>query len=238
MAQGLSLTKSPVLAVLRKAKHHRSKRISVWPNLPKRIMTPTLTILTILTALTAVWLIYCHRRKRNDHLALLAHAIATFRGYQERGLVHWRPRERQLLIEQSLASVYLTKREWWEAFMKITLLAVTDDRLSEAYEKATITAEAAAVRKAKAEMKERGITQPLTKADIYRIRQQARDNMQQIDLQPIEEFDIFIIRATATSVHTAEESTGELIAVGHYHIGGQTEMALFDDIKHHIYDDK
>ena len=198
----------------------------------------TTTTIIIATAICAIFIVayFIYRRYhyRSNTLTTLSQAAAVIQEYKSRGLLRWNPRDRQLLIEQSLAMIYLSKREWWEAFMKMVLLTATSDRLNEEYEKAVINIEAAAVRKAKAEMKERGITQPLTKADIYRIRQQAREDLTQIDTPTIEEFDIFIIRATATSVHTAKESTGELVAVGHYHLDGKTEMALFDDIKHNL----
>ena len=76
----------------------------------------------------------------------------------------------------------------------------------------------------------------LTKADLQRIRMNARNNMQQKDpeqLSLIKEFDIFIIRASAPSADLATVENGQLLAIGHYD-GNKVEMAMYDDIKHNL----
>ena len=104
--------------------------------------------------------------------------------------------------------------------------------LADAYEQQRITIETQAVREA--QEKTSGV---LTDADIQRIRQNARENMQHIDmksiLDAINEFDIMIILSKATSSADATQEGGELIAVGHFD-GKKVEMAMWDDIKHDL----
>lgn len=77
----------------------------------------------------------------------------------------------------------------------------------------------------------------LTKADLQRIRQQAREDMKPIppeQLDCIKEFDILIVRASAPSAEQATKENGQLLAVGHFD-GQKVEMAMYDDIKHTIF---
>ena len=79
----------------------------------------------------------------------------------------------------------------------------------------------------------------LTKADVMRIRQEARENMPMIPLEQldrIKEFDIFIVRANAPSAQDATEASGQLLALGHFD-GEKVEMAMYDDIKHNLPQD-
>ena len=90
--------------------------------------------------------------------------------------------------------------------------------------------ETAAVRKAQ----ER--TPGLTKDDLVRIREFARETMQPLPLESlncVKEFDIMIIRQNGI-IEEATEENGMLIAVGHFD-GKQVELALFDDVKHNLF---
>ena len=76
----------------------------------------------------------------------------------------------------------------------------------------------------------------LTKADIMRIRQEARENMPMLPIEQldyIKEFDIFVVRACAPSVQDATEESGQLLAIGHFD-GKKVEMALYDHIKYNL----
>ena len=46
----------------------------------------------------------------------------------------------------------------------------------------------------------------------------------------IKEFDIMVIRASATSSASATQENGQLLAVGHYD-GDKLEMAMYEDVK-------
>ena len=135
-----------------------------------------------------------------------------------------------LLIREPLALVELgLGADKFKDFLKIVCDWQNFKLISEAYEQKRIETEAAAVRKAQ---EERGA--PLSDADVLFIRQHARSSMEQIPLDQlpnlIREFDILIIRESATSSDTATEENGQLLAVGHYD-GEKLEMAMYDDVK-------
>ena len=78
----------------------------------------------------------------------------------------------------------------------------------------------------------------LTKADIQRIRQYARENMPIIpigQLDCIKEFDIFVVRSNAPSSQDATEENSQLLALGHFD-GEKVEMAMYDEVKHILHD--
>ncbi len=154
----------------------------------------------------------------------------VMRELERRGLVHWQVKDKLFLIEESLAQIWLSLGE---KKLKTTLNAAAlwqnFQLIQEAYQNKTTLIEAEAVRKVQQEHPD---TQ-LTNADITRIRQNARDNMPEIDpadLDVIREFDIMVIRATAISENEATEANGQLVALGHYD-GKTIELAMYDDIK-------
>ena len=92
--------------------------------------------------------------------------------------------------------------------------------------------ESEAVRKAQAQFA------MLTKEDLQRIRQNAREQMPMIPLEQLEyikEFDIFVVRADAPSIQDATKEDGHLLALGHFD-GEKVEMAMYEDIKYILYD--
>ena len=162
--------------------------------------------------------------------ANVSEAFAIIDKFSRFNFIFWQVKNRMLLIEESLALVELGLGA---AKFKDFLIIVCDWQnfklINEAYEQKRIEIEAAAVRKAQ---EERGA--PLTDADVLRIRQHARSFMEQIPLEQlpnlIREFDILIIRESATTADTATEENGQLLAVGHYD-GEKLEMAMYDDVK-------
>lgn len=161
-------------------------------------------------------------------------SFAIIEKYNRKGLLHWQRKQKCLLIEESLAISemmlgadgfrdFLYKACQWQNFLI----------LQEAYERHSIDVQTKAVREAKKQYAS------LTKSDITRIRQEARVNMEQLPIEKldcIKEFDIFIIRATATNAEDATEANGQLLALGHYD-GKTLEMAMYDDIKHNLHKD-
>ena len=161
----------------------------------------------------------------------IAFVISVFDKFEREGLITWRQKDKILIIEESLAVIKLAEgKKGFQNFLNQAALWQNERIISEAYEARRIKIETDAVRKAQKDYAN------LTKADIYRIRQEARENMTMIppeQLDCIKEFDIFIIRANAPSVNQATESNGQLLAVGHYD-GEKVEMAMYDDIKHNL----
>lgn len=153
---------------------------------------------------------------------------------EKKGLVSWQPKQKALFIEQSLATVLMAKGRDDFAFSLNGLAMWQDYRLfQEAYEQKCIEQETAAVRKAQ---KEHG---KLTDADINRIRQHAREQLEEIDVETldyIKEFDLFIIRAGAPSAKDATQSAGQLVALGHFDCRTHNlDMAMYDEVKDTLF---
>ena len=170
------------------------------------------------------------KKARMRESAKVLEAFAIIEKFSRSDFIFWQVKNRMLLIREPLALVELglgaTK---FKDFLKTVCDWQNFKLINEAYEQKRIVIEAAAVRKAQ---EERGA--PLSDADVLFIRQHARNSMEQIPLDQlpnlIREFDILIIRASATSADTATEENGQLLAVGHYD-GEKLEMAMYDDVK-------
>ncbi len=169
------------------------------------------------------------RKSKNREVQKVASMFAILDTFARRGLIYWKAKDKMLLIEESLATIKLAEGIFgFQRFLDQVAAWQNYRLISEAYEARRIDIEAKAVREAqkKANVK-------LADADIDRIRQNARSNMQEIDpgkLAIVHEFDILVIRATAPSREEATAEAGQLLAVGHYD-GRRVEIAMYDDIK-------
>lgn len=179
-----------------------------------------------------------HRAKKAlKQQASLTSVIATIKKWEKAGLIYWHVKGKTLLIEQSLATALMASgREIFKKFLNIAAQFENSELLSDAYEQQRITIETQAVRKAQEKTSSK-----LTDADIQRIRLNARENMQHIDmksiLDAIHEFDIMIIRSSAISSADATQEGGDLVAVGHFD-GKKVEMAMWDEIKNDLTAEK
>lgn len=170
------------------------------------------------------------KRARMRESSKVLEAFAFIEKFSRSDLIFWQVKNRMLLIREPLALVELgLGAAKFKDFLNIVCDWQNFKLISEAYEQKRIEIEAAAVRKAQEES-----GAPLTDADILCIRQHARSSMEQIPLEQlpnlIREFDILIIRESATSAESATEENGQLLAVGHYD-GEKLEMAMYDDVK-------
>ena len=170
------------------------------------------------------------KKARMRESAKVLEAFAIIEDFSRGNLIFWQVKNRMLLIREPLALFELgLGADKFKDFLKTVCDWQNFKLINEAYEQKRIEIEAAAVRKAQ---EERGA--PLSDADVLFIRQHARSSMEQIPLYQlpnlIREFDILIIRASATSADTATEENGQLLAVGHYD-GEKLEMAMYDDVK-------
>ena len=175
-------------------------------------------------------------RRKNKHLKEvqdLAAMIGIFEILSRRGVVFWRKKDNILIIEEYFAMLKMAEgREGFLKFLNQVAVWQSSKLIDEAYEAHSIKVETDAVRKAQRKYAN------LTKADIMRIRQEARENMPMLPLEQLEyikEFDIFVVRASAPSAQDATEESGQLLALGHYD-GEKVEMAMYDEIKHILYD--
>lgn len=171
------------------------------------------------------------KKKMFKDLKDIAFVISVFDKFERIGLITWRQKDKILIIEESLALMKLAEgKKGFQNFLNQAALWQNERIISEAYETRRIKVETDAVRKAQKDYAN------LTKADIHRIRQEARENMTMIpseQLDCIKEFDIFVVRANAPSAQDATAESGQLLALGHYD-GEKVEMAMYDDIKHNL----
>ena len=168
-----------------------------------------------------------------EDLKDIAFVISVFDKFERIGLITWRQKDKILIIEESLTLMKLAEgKKGFHNFLNQAALWQNERIISEAYESRRIKVETDAVRKAQKDYAN------LTKADIHRIRQEARENMTMIhpeQLDCIKEFDIFVVRANAPSAQDATAESGQLLALGHYD-GEKVEMAMYDEIKHILHD--
>ena len=173
-------------------------------------------------------------RRKNKHLKEvqdLAAMIGIFEILSRRGVVFWRKKDNILIIEEYFAMLKMAEgREGFLKFLNQVAVWQSSKLIDEAYEAHRIKVETDAVRKAQRKYAN------LTKADIMRIRQEARENMQMLPIEQLEyikEFDIFVVRASAPSAQDATVESGQLLALGHYD-GEKVEIAMYDEIKHNL----
>ena len=175
-------------------------------------------------------------RRKNKHLKELqdlAAMMAIFEKWSRQGVIFWRKKDKILIIEEYLAMLKMS--EGRDGFLKfLTQVATWQNSIliQEAYAARCLKVETEAVRKAQAQFA------MLTKEDLQRIRQNAREQMPMIPLEQLEyikEFDIFVVRADAPSIQDATKEDGHLLALGHFD-GEKVEMAMYEDIKYILYD--
>lgn len=192
-----------------------------------------ITLILIVAALVAFILKRLNRKKAVNALKDISALTALFKKWERSGLFHWQVKGKTLLLEQSLAvSVMSLGSKTFKKFLDLVAQYKNAELISDAYEQQRIDLETAAVRKAQEQTQTK-----LTDADIQRIRQNAREDIQHIDissiLNAIHEFDIMIIRSNAVSEQEATQEGGQLVAVGHYD-GKKVEMAMWDEIKNDL----
>lgn len=179
-----------------------------------------------------MWNLLKNKKKKTEkELRDLSAVFSILDEFEKRGVIHWQRKNKVLLIEEVLGTLKVAEgRDGFLRFLNQVSMWQNHRLLAEAYETLRLKVETDAVRKARAQFA------MLTKADMQRIRQNARENMEMIPperLDCIKEFDIFIVRANAPSAQDATEASGQLLAVGHFD-GEKVEMAMYDEIKHNL----
>ena len=180
-----------------------------------------------------MWNPFKRKNKQLKELQDLAAMIAIFEKLSRRGVIFWRKKDNIFIIEEYLAKLKMSEgREGFLKFLNQVATWQNNIIIQEAYSAHCLKVETDAVRKAQRKYAN------LTKADIMRIRQEARENMPPIPIEQLEyikEFDIFVVRANAPSAQEATEDSGQLLALGHYD-GEKVEMAMYDEVKHILHD--
>ena len=196
-----------------------------------------IALILIGAVLVAFILKRLNRKKAVNALKDLSEITALFKKLERSGLFYWQVKGKTLLLEQSLAiSIMSLGPEKFKKLLNLLAQFKNAELIGNAYEQQRIDLETAAVRDAQEKTSSK-----LTDADIQRIRLNARENMQHIDmksiLDAINEFDIMIIRSSAISSADATQEGGELVAVGHFD-GKKVEMAMWDEIKNDLKEEK
>lgn len=185
-----------------------------------------------------MWNLFRSKNKKRQKKALqnlrdLHEMVGILDKWARHGLIFWRRKDKLLIIEETVALMKLAEgRKGFLKFLNQIAVWQSSKLIDEAYETHSIKVETDAVRKAQRKYAN------LTKADIMRIRQEARENMPMIPLEQldcIKEFDIFVVRADAPSIQDATKEDGHLLALGHFD-GEKVEMAMYEDIKYILYD--
>ena len=180
-----------------------------------------------------MWNPFKRKNKKLKELQDLAVMTAIFEKWSLQGVIFWRKKDNILIIEEYLAKLKLAEgREGFLKFLNQVATWKNNIIIKEAYAAHCLKVETDAVRKAQRKYAN------LTKADIMRIRQEARENMPMLPIEQLEyikEFDIFVVRSNAPSVQEATEESGQLLALGHYD-GEKVEMAMYNDVKHILHD--
>lgn len=179
-----------------------------------------------------MWNLLKNKKKKTEkELRDLSAVFSILDEFEKRGLIHWQRKNKVLLIEEVLGTLKVAEgRDGFLRFLNQVSMWQNHRLLAEAYESLRLKVETEAVRKARSQFA------MLTKADMQRIRQNARENMEMIppeQLDCIKEFDIFVVRSNAPSAQYATEESGLLLALGHYD-GKKVEMALYEDIKYNL----
>ena len=180
-----------------------------------------------------MWNPFRRKKKHLKELQDLAAMTAIFEQWSHQGVIFWRKKDNILIIEEYLAKLKMAEgREGFLKFLNQVATWQNNIIIQEAYAAHCLKVETDAVRKAQRQYA------ALTKSDVMRIRQEARENMPMLPIEQldyIKEFDIFIVRAKAPSAQEATEEIGQLLALGHYD-GEKVEMAMYDEIKHILHD--
>ena len=180
-----------------------------------------------------MWNLFKRKKKKLKELHDLSMMSAIFEKLSRWGVIFWRKKDNILIIEEFL--VRLKVSEGREGFLKFLNQVATWQNsilIQEAYAAHCLKVETEAVREVQRKYAS------LTKADIQRIRQYARENMPIIpigQLVCIKEFDIFVVRSNAPSSQDATEENSQLLALGHFD-GEKVEMAMYDEVKHILHD--
>lgn len=178
-----------------------------------------------------MWNPFKRKNKKLKELHDLSMMNAIFEKFSRWGAIFWRKKDNILIIEEYLARLKMAEgREGFLKFLNQVATWQNSILIQEAYAAYCLKVETEAVRKAQRKYAN------LTKADIQRIRQEARENMQMLPIEQLEyikEFEIFVVRANAPSAQDATEASGQLLAVGHFD-GEKVEMAMYDEVKHNL----
>ena len=148
-----------------------------------------------------MWNLFKRKKKKLKELHDLSMMNAIFEKLSRLGVIFWRKKDKILIIEEHLAILKMSEgRDGFLKFLNQVATWQNSILFQEAYEAYFLKVETEAVRDAQRKYSS------LTKADVMRIRHNVREKMpivvpEQIDC--INEFDIFVVRANVPSAQDA-----------------------------------
>lgn len=171
------------------------------------------------------------QKRKLRELQAFASGFRTMDVMEEKGLLAWNTKSRQLFIDRSLAYVMMHSASSWTNFINNVFLWQYSKECSRAWGDYFLKEELSAVRQAKKDAKGR----VLSRADIDRIREARRMEILQSDLEApkVDGFEFFVV-APSTDVGSAPSGkpVGRLVSVGHYDPDtGKMEMALWSEVE-------
>ena len=164
------------------------------------------------------------RRKRND-LKSLAQSIDLVDKLIGANQIFWFKEKNQFIIDERLALFFLIDKVKWTGFLNMLLLYAQYQYTYDATIKKKQEIEKKAVSEAYKQNPD------LTESDIQRIRNNAIDDMSEIEIEVLKEIDFAIVRKDAPIVSRATEENGQLLVVGHYDSEKNLEMANWEEVK-------
>lgn len=164
------------------------------------------------------------RRKKND-LKNLAQSIDLVDKLIGANQIFWFKEKNQFIIDERLALIFLFDKVKWTGFLNMLLLYA---QYQYTYD-ATIKKKQEIEKKAVSEVYKQN--PDLTESDIQRIRNNAIDNISEMEIEVLKEIDFAIVRKDAPIVSRATEENGQLLVVGHYDSEKNLEMANWEEVK-------
>lgn len=173
------------------------------------------------------------RRSAKEQQKILSDVNDRFQNLEKlkkAGMITFDAKLRRLYIDETIATLFMSTSEGWKNFMTNVFNWIFLKESNKVYNDFFLQEELAAVRK---EKKKYAV---LTRADIQRIKDARRKEIQQSDMPEIKpkKFEFFVLRKEI-SVKEQEVPGAEILAVGDY--DGVTEelsMADWKDVQRFI----
>ena len=143
------------------------------------------------------------QRRKLKELRAFSSTFSTLDRLEQSGLLTFDAKSRRLFIAQSLALLMMRDAESWIALVQNVYLWLYYQQSQQAWNDHMLKEELAAVRRASGN--------PLSRADVERIRLAARQQVAESDIEPpkVEPFEFFIVQDTT-------DAAARLIAVGYF----------------------
>lgn len=169
--------------------------------------------------------LYWRSRRNRKNLKSLAQSIDLVDKLIGANQIFWFKEKNQFIIDERLALIFLFDKVKWTGFLNMLLLYAQYQYTYDATIKKKQEIEKKAVSEAYKQNPD------LTESDIQRIRNNAIENVSEMEIEVLKEIDFAIVRKDAPIVSRATEENGQLLVVGHYDSEKNLEMANWEEVK-------